>query len=149
MSGIKAFLDTNVLIYAVDRRDIAKNLAANELLERLVSRRIGVCSYQVEQEFFNAAFRKGILPIKAGDARLAQARIFGKLHRVDSSSELIARGFDLLEKYRLQWYDSLIVAAALQAQCSMLFSEDFQAGQVFEKTLTVVNPFTPDWQFNR
>jgi predicted nucleic acid-binding protein len=142
MSGDRAFLDTNIFVYLLDEGNPAKGLAANALLEALIGTRAGAYSYQVEQEFFNVAFRKGLLPIRAEDARLTHARLFAKLHYVASSSGLTSRAFSLLERYRLPWYDSLIVSAALQAECRVLFSEDFQDGQVFEGSLRVINPFT-------
>jgi predicted nucleic acid-binding protein len=141
MSGVRSFLDTNVFVYLLDRRDLGKSLAANQLLETLIASRTGVCSYQVEQEFFNVAFRKGLHPILAEDAKLTHAGLFAKLDCIPSSSQLLWRGFETMERYRLPWYDSLIVAAALQAECSVLCSEDFQDGQVFEGSLAVVNPF--------
>jgi predicted nucleic acid-binding protein len=60
---------------------------------------------------------------------------------VSPSQPLLAKAIQIHYRHNTPWYDALIVAAALESDCSTLLSEDFQHGQVFEGTLTVINPF--------
>lgn len=57
------------------------------------------------------------------------------------SGGTIAIALEIMTKYQLSWWDSLILAAALEGSCSVVYSEDMQAGQVIEDRLTIVNPF--------
>jgi predicted nucleic acid-binding protein len=66
--------------------------------------------------------------------------VFRPMLRVHSSPALYARALALHSRYRLSWYDSLIVCAAIEAECGILYSEDLQHGQRFE-TLQIQNPF--------
>ena len=59
---------------------------------------------------------------------------------VHSSYPLCGRAIDLMRKYSVSWYDSLIVSAAIEGECDILYSEDLQHGQRFE-SLVVRNPF--------
>jgi predicted nucleic acid-binding protein len=68
------------------------------------------------------------------------ATVFRPLMAVHSSQALYGAALRLSDRYRLPWYDSLILAAALEGQCSVLYSEDLQHGQRFEG-LQVQNPF--------
>ena len=68
------------------------------------------------------------------------ASVFRPLMAVHSSQALYGAALRLSDRYRLPWYDSLILAAAIEGQCSLLYSEDFQHGQRFEH-LQVENPF--------
>ena len=75
-----------------------------------------------------------------GDAWRYLDAVFRRMGNVASSAELIADAIGLHERQRLSWYDSLFVAAAMQAQCSVLYSEDFQHGRSFGQ-LRVEDPF--------
>jgi len=68
------------------------------------------------------------------------ATVFRPLMAVHSSQALYGEALRLSDRYRLSWYDSLILAAAIEGQCSVLYSEDLQHGQRFEN-LQVENPF--------
>lgn len=97
-------------------------------------------SYQVVQEFLNVAPVKLATPISEQSARRYLATVFRNLHIVSPSFGLISDAMDIRLRCRISWYDSLIVAAALEAKCSVLYSEDFQHGMRFGD-LKVQNPF--------
>jgi len=139
MNG-RFFLDTNVFVYAFDRRAPAKVRRATQLIRRAAATRKGIVSYQVVQEFFNVALRRFMQPMTVAEAEQYLATVFRPLMAVHSSQSLYAEALRLSERHRLSWYDSLILAAAIEGQCSVLYSEDFQHGQRFE-TLQVENPF--------
>jgi len=88
-------------------------------------------SYQVVQEFLNVAPVKLATPISEQSARRYLATVFRNLHIVSPSFGLISDAMDIRLRCRISWYDSLIVAAALEAKCSVLYSEDFQHGMRF------------------
>ena len=136
----KFFLDTNLLVYSFDPADQAKRKRALELIEEGVLSRRGVISYQVVQEFLNLAFRKFTRPLSEGDARDYYRKILKPLCAVHSSSKLFARALTVHEDTQYHWYDSLIVAAALESDCSVLYTEDLGHKHKVE-SLTIVNPF--------
>ena len=139
MNG-RFFLDTNVFVCSFDRRAPAKVRRATQLIRRAAATRKGIVSYQVVQEFFNVALRRFVQPMTVAEAEQYLTTVFRPLMAVHSSQSLYAEALRLSESYRLSWYDSLILAAAIEGQCSVLYSEDLQHGQRFE-TLQVENPF--------
>jgi predicted nucleic acid-binding protein len=139
MSG-RAFLDSNIFVYSVDQRDPLKQSIANDLFRSLAIEGHAVISYQVIQEFFNWALVKSSIKMTADEARHYLITTFRPLHVVPPSIALITDAIRIQDRYRLSWYDSLIVAAAQYAGCKLLYSEDLQHGQQFG-AVTVSNPF--------
>jgi predicted nucleic acid-binding protein len=139
MSG-RCFLDTNIFIYSIDRRDPAKEQRATELIRSSHRSLKGVVSFQVVQEFFNVAPKRLLVPMSLELAQLYLERVFLPLLRVHSSARLYAEALALQSRYQLSWFDSLIVAAAIEAACAILYSEDLQHGQRFGD-LQIQNPF--------
>jgi predicted nucleic acid-binding protein len=139
MSG-KAFLDTNIFVYAYDPDQNRKQTVALDLIMTLVDEQEAVISYQVVHEFFNVVFRKAAVRMTDADAQQMLADVFHRITVVPSSLALVGEAIRLQERYRLSWYDSLIVSAAQYAGCSTLYSEDLQHGQQFG-LVTVRDPF--------
>ena len=139
MSG-KAFLDSNIFIYAYDPRDPRKQSTAINLIRSVTSDRSGTVSYQVLQEFLHFALVKAASKMRHDDALRVLEDVFRPMLAVHSSAGLFADAIRIHERYRLRWYDSLIVAAAQQAGCDRLYSEDLQHGQQFGG-VRVENPF--------
>jgi predicted nucleic acid-binding protein len=139
MNG-RFFLDTNIFAYAFDVKAPAKARRASQLIRQAADTGKGIVSYQVVQEFFNVAFRRFQHPMNAAEAEQYLITVFRPLLAIHSSSALYAEGLRIAGKYRLSWYDCLIVAAALQGECSVLYSEDLQHGQKIED-LRIENPF--------
>jgi len=134
------FLDTNVFVYSFDSSAPAKARRAMELIRRAVATRKGLVSYQVAQEFFNVALRRFAKPMSAAEAEQYLALVLGPLISVHSSQALYGEALRLTERHGLSWYDALIVAAALEGQCEVLYSEDLQHGRRFGD-LQIQNPF--------
>jgi predicted nucleic acid-binding protein len=129
------FFDTNVLICAALQPDPRSEAARNLLAQR------GVISVQVLNEFANVARRKLLRPWPEIARALAAIRVFCPSPRpitVDTHEAALG----IAERSGFQLYDALIVAAALDAGCVTLFSEDLQDGQVIEGRLTIRNPFS-------
>lgn len=130
----KAFFDTNVLVYVVGQKDertaTAEALVANG----------GVVSVQVLNELASVSRRKlGMSWEEIGDA-LAAIRVLCP-SPVPLTIDTHDASVRIAVKYRFPFSDALIAAAALEADCTTLYSEDFQDGQVIEGRLTVRNPF--------
>lgn len=130
----KAFLDTNVFVYAIIQDD-ARCHAAEELISAG-----GTVSVQVLNEFAAVVRRKANMPW--GEVQLALESIEVLCPdplpiTLDTHKKALA----LAEKHAYGIYDALIVASALEAECTILYSEDMQDGQVIDRRLTIRNPF--------
>ena len=134
------FLDTNLFVSSLDARSPTKARRATQLIRRAIGTRNGVVSYQVVQEFFNVAFRRFAPPMTLEEAEQYLAAVFRPLLAVQASYALYAEALHLRHRYRISWYDSLIVAAAVEAECKILYSEDLNHGQKFGP-LQVQDPF--------
>jgi predicted nucleic acid-binding protein len=135
----KFFLDTNIFAYMFDARAAQKAEKARRLIKQAVSTRKGVVSQQVVQEFFNLAFRKFQPAMTLAEAEEYLSTVFQPLLIVQSV-QTYKEALQLHSRYRLPWYDSLIVAAARESGCEILYTEDFQHEQQFGE-LRVKNPF--------
>ena len=134
------FLDTNILVYTFDRTAPGKSSRATQLVEQALATGRGVISYQVVQEFLNVATRKFRTPLSPSDCRAYIDRVLTSLCSVWPGIPLYHRALEIAERWRHSFYDSLIIAAALEAGCPTLYSEDLQHGQNIGD-LTIVNPF--------
>lgn len=133
----RSFLDTNVLIYSVDRADERKQEIALSLIARHAKERTGIISTQVLQEFYSAATRKlGIAPLHARQ-HLRDFRVFDI---VQVTPEIIEEGIDCSILNTISFWDGVIIASASAAKCTELLSEDLGHGQTLQG-LTVRNPF--------
>jgi len=139
MNG-KFFLDTNLFIYSFEGAPSAKSSQATELIRQAIVTRKGVVSYQVVQEFFNVALRRFDNPMHIEDAEQYLAMVFRPLLAVSSSLALYYEALEVFRRYGISWYDALIVAAALEARCAILYSEDLQDGQKIAD-VEIRNPF--------
>jgi predicted nucleic acid-binding protein len=133
----RSFLDSNILIYTDDAGAAAKQAAALDLVERCQSRRTGVLSTQVLQEYFVITTRKlGV------DALLARRKVelFSHLDLVTIGVDDVLAAVDLHRLHGLSFWDALIVRSALHAGCTRLYSEDLQHGRRID-AIEIVNPF--------
>lgn len=128
----KAFFDTNVLLYLFSG-DERKAERAEDVISGG-----GVVNVQVLNEFASVALRKMRLGIPEIRETLTAIRRICSVRAIDLQVHDLA--LDLLDRYGLPLYDALIVAAALNAQCGILYTEDLQNGQSFGP-LRVRNPF--------
>jgi predicted nucleic acid-binding protein len=133
----RAFFDTNVLIYTIAQND-PRGVRAEELLASG-----GVVSVQVLNEFVSVARRKLHMPWEEVTEALDAIRVLcPKPMPITLDSHVAA--LKIAQQYGYGIYDALIAAAALEANCSTLYSEDLQDGQVLAETLTIRNPFKPE-----
>jgi predicted nucleic acid-binding protein len=134
------FLDTNVFVCLFDQSAPSKAEISRKLMNVALDSGKGVISYQVVQEFFNVARRRFPEIMRPDQAEQFLSTVLGPLWAIQPSPALYHRALRLLDRYQLHWYDALIVAGAVEAECRILYSEDFQHGQKFED-LVVRSPF--------
>ena len=130
---VRAFADTNVPLYALDVDEVKRKKALALL------RGNPVISVQVVNEFISVATSKRKL------ARPEANRLAGVMMKrcevVAMDATMVGEAIALGERFQLSHWDSLIMAAALRANCDTLYTEDMQHGQFIDNRLTVINPF--------
>lgn len=127
------FVDTNVLLHL-----LSDDEAKADRAEALLAGRI-VISVQVLDEFLNLTRRKMGLPWPAVEQALTDVQRFADVRPLTLATH--RQGLALAKRYQLNVYDAMIAAAALEAGCTTLASEDFSHGQRFDGRLTIRNPF--------
>lgn len=134
-----SFIDTNILVYAHDAEAGTKHKKAAELLGLLWGTEPGVLSMQVLQELYVTITRKLPTRVPSQTAREIIEDYRAWPVYCPTPDDVLSAS-EIEEKYRISFWDALIVQAALRSGCSKLYSEDLQDGQKFDN-LTVVNPF--------
>ena len=134
------FVDSNVLIYARDDGMPSKQARAVEWLAHLWREGLGRTSTQVLSEFYVNVTGK-IANRVTPDEAWQEVNTFFAWRPQPIDPALLARAREIERRWRLSWWDSLIVAAAQLQGCSILLTEDLQNGAVFDG-LTVRSPFT-------
>ena len=138
MNG-KAFVDTNILIYAHDLDAGQRNRISVTILRDLWENRTGIVSTQVLQEFYVNVTRKIPNPLSKSQARgIIESYLVWPVEINDAQSVLAAS--EIEERYQLSFWDALIVAAACKAKAEKILTEDLNHGQKIEGVL-IENPF--------
>lgn len=138
MSG-RCFVDTNILVYAHDRTAGTKHNQARELTQTLWSSGLAVISTQVLQELYSSLRRKSESPIPLNESELI-LRDYLEWNVVVNTPQSVLDAIALENRYRISFWDGLILQAALRAKATILYTEDLPHGQSYE-SLRVVNPF--------
>lgn len=131
------FLDTNIIVYANDKRDKHKQKRCVELIANALQTRQATVSTQVFFEYANVALSK----LGQGSAVVRrQIELLSSLHVVPQSAALAMRAVEIKELYGISFWDASIVAAAEAGRCTRILSEDLNAGQSYCGIL-LVDPF--------
>jgi predicted nucleic acid-binding protein len=133
------FVDTNVLVYAKQSGEPTKQTVAARWLQRLWEEQNGRTSVQVLNEYYVTLTRKIKPPVPPEDA-WDDVKSFIAWNPQPMDIELLHRGHEIEQRYRLSWWDSLIVGAAQLQNCVLLLTEDLQDRSVYG-SVTVRNPF--------
>jgi predicted nucleic acid-binding protein len=137
MMSEKVFFDTNVLVQGLDRSDTKKQKRARQLLREAAESNTGVLSTQVLQEFYVAATKKlGVEPLAAKEL----LHHFQNFETIIINPGFISEAIDCSVLNRISFQDSLIIVAAESAGCSVVWSEDFNDGQVI-RGVRIKNPY--------
>ena len=134
---IRFSFDTNILIYAIDRRTGRKSLVAEELLNRARFQPAGFVTEQSVIEFLHAS-RKAEVPLSRAVTFVQDLlQIFDLLL---ARRDIVVRTIDILSRYQLSVWDARLLAVCSSHSCAVLFSEDMQDGGIYDG-VRVVNPF--------
>lgn len=134
------FLNTNLFIYQMEANDEVKAPIADRIIREGVTTGNACISFQVIQECLNAITRKANSPLGTAETRDYLDAILAPMLKVGAHVGLYASALEIKARYRFGFYDALIVAAALEAGCTRLLTEDLQHGQRFGD-LVIENPF--------
>jgi predicted nucleic acid-binding protein len=136
----KIFIDTNILVYTLDQKNIEKRDMARKIVKKVVESHQPVISTQVIKEFYVVASTK----LKA-DPIIVKNIIhnFHNMEIVNNDLELIEQAIDISILSQLSFWDSLIIAAAEKANCEYVLSEDLNSGQNY-RGIKLLNPFIKD-----
>ncbi len=133
----KGFIDTNVLVYQMDKRDLEKRNTCRGIVRDLVSRNDAVISTQVLQEFYVVCTAK---------LKLKPVFVKGLIHGFENI-EVVTIGLDLIKEAidasiqnDISFWDSLIIVSAEAARCKYLYTEDLNDGQII-RNVRIQNPF--------
>jgi len=131
----RVFLDTNILIYLY--ADDAPTKRA--LAEQVLNHNQTALSTQVLNEFSSVMLKKSKLTIP--ELRRAIEEITADIMVAQVTETTIIKALSIVQKYRFSYFDSLIIASALEHECSILYTEDLHHRQLIENKLTITNPF--------
>ena len=137
--SVDSFLDTNVFVYSFDSRNPSKRDRARELIAAGLDGSACI-SYQVVQEFCNAALRSFEPAMEASALREYQDKVLFPLCTVWPDEQLFREAVHVRSDTGFSWYDSLIVASALRGRARILFTEDLQHGRNY-RGIKIIDPF--------
>lgn len=131
----RIFIDTNILVYIVKDNTGKAEIIATKILTKNNS----FISTQVVNEFCNVAFKK--LDFSGADILFSINKFLEVFTIPGVKFSTIKKALQIKEQYGYSFYDSAIIASALQNNCAILYTEDMQHQQIIENTLTIINPF--------
>ena len=131
------FIDSNVFIYAADSKNPVKRSITRKLISVAVASGGCKINVQVLNEFSSVAHRKLGLTI---DEIKAYLEMFRALTILPVPADVTEKGLDVMQRYGLQFYDSLLLVAASENGCNEFISEDLNDGQIY-CGMKAVNPF--------
>ena len=134
----KFFLDTNTIVYEFSRNHEKKEKSKKLIKEAHLKN--GIISFQVIQEFLNVSTKTFEIPMNIEHLKEYVDKVLYPICEVFPSKDLYINSLEIKERWKFSFYDSLIIAAALEANCKVLFSEDLQHNQKING-LTIINPF--------
>jgi len=139
MKDAKVFVDTNIIIYAYDVSAPGKHEKAKAVMKELWNTGRGMVSTQVLQEFFVTITKKVPRPLGVADARgIVRDLLTWKTVVVDG--ETVLEAIDIHDRRRRSFWDSLIIASAVEGGAAILLSEDLSHGEMMEE-IQIINPF--------
>jgi predicted nucleic acid-binding protein len=137
MSGDKVFVDTNVVVYSYSH--VEEHRRKQEISRRIMSDNHSVISTQVVQEFANVLVKKFCMEYEDITHSLRECIRNNELY--DNTITTVFKACKIGVRYKYAFYDSLIIAAAIESGCQILYSEDMQHKQQIDHKLTIINPY--------
>lgn len=131
----KAFIDTNVLVYFISSDDTKKTAARGVILASPET----VVSSQVISEFISTCLQKKLLGLD--EVAEVSTGFMRALQLAPVNANTINSALKIVKKYKYSYWDSLVISSALENNCTVLYTEDMQHGQVINNRLRILNPF--------
>ncbi len=131
----RIFLDSNILVYTYSNNEPEKQIISR----KLVFENQTFISTQVLQELVNVITKKFKISYDVAITAVQECNQNSNLYI--NTENAIIKACTIASRYGFSFYDSLIVASAIESNCSILYSEDLQDGQVIEDKITIINPF--------
>lgn len=138
-------VDTNVLVYAYDRAETAKQARAFEVLNELAEKAMGVLSTQILAEFFVTVTRKLSQPLTVSQAYERVENYLQAWPVLEVSGLVVLEAIRGVKEHQLSFWDAQIWATARLNRIELILSEDFDTGSVLDG-VRFVNPFTDDFK---
>jgi len=138
---MRCLIDSNIVVYANDMSEGSKQSRALEIISTCMREGNGVISVQVLQECANIALKK---LRQNPPVVMRQLKLLEAFPLVTPSPKTVRRAVETRESYRISFWDAAIVAAAEEADCGIIFSEDLNVGQYYSGIM-VLNPFSSDF----
>ena len=132
----KVFLDSNIILYSYSKTEPDKNEVANNLI---FSTDKVIIFIQIINEVINILYKK--FKLNLADISNVILELDDIFKVINFSLPTQKNAIKIKEKYKLQYYDSLILATAIENNCTILYSEDMQHNQTIENQLKIINPF--------
>ncbi|MDJ0806892.1 MAG: PIN domain-containing protein [Gammaproteobacteria bacterium] len=137
MSGEKYTLDTNILLYSIDRHAGERHKKSIELIEQM-SRCDCILTLQALSEFYSAVTRKGKMPNADAQAQVGDWMILFSV--VTAAPAVLQRAMQVVGEHQLSFWDAMLLETAVNANVTRFLSEDQQYGRLW-KGMTIENPF--------
>jgi predicted nucleic acid-binding protein len=137
--NLNYFIDTNILVYAYDKSNIVKHNISRGIMNALWETENGYLSTQVLQEFYITVTQKvkNIIPIDDAVEIIRDLSNWG-IHMPEPDD--IIKAAKIQQRYKMSYWDSLIIQSSSSLNCDILFSEDMNSGQYYNNVL-LINPF--------
>ncbi|MFZ5597516.1 MAG: PIN domain-containing protein [Bacillota bacterium] len=137
----RQFIDTNIFVYAYDTGNEIKQKPARDLIRDLWESRRGCISIQVLQELYVTMLKKVSTPMPCETLSKIISDLSEWFHHVPDAGDVLD-AIGIQQRYGISFWDAMIVNSARKTNCSVLWTEDLNSGQVYG-SVKVCNPFDP------
>jgi predicted nucleic acid-binding protein len=141
------FIDSNIIVYAFDARDVEKRRRAMDVMSRLAELGSAAVSVQVLGETYVSLAHCSRVAMTAAEAEQVVRRVAGLFRVFDLSIEAVDLGLSYAGRFQLHYWDALILATARYNGPSVLLTENLQTGRVIEG-ISIVNPLNPSFDLD-
>lgn len=133
----KVFIDTNIVVYLYSSDELVKK----DRVEKIIDSHSNIfISTQVINEFINVMHKKRSISLEHIAKAIQELTNYVEIATITTST--IHQALSIAKYYKYSYFDSLIIASALEHQCSLLYTEDMHHQQIIENSLQIINPFS-------
>jgi predicted nucleic acid-binding protein len=136
----KFFIDTNIIVYIFDRKNIDKQKISVNILNKALGGMAVIISFQVIGEFCSVSLKKFEVPLLIFDCKYFINKFLFPICEIFPGLDLYNKAIEIKEITNYGFYDCLIIASAVYGRCNILYSEDLNAGEEI-MGVKIVNPY--------